>query len=180
MQQGSELPNFKYHLDPVKSEVVVKSDVTCLSCKQSRGYIYTGPVYSNSNLDESICPWCIANGEAAKKFKATFSDPYNLLRHKISDEIVKEVTERTPGYISWQSETWLSHCNDACEFLGDASKDDVFNAAEETKRLWIAEYDANEDFWNMVIEGYEPKGHNAFYKFKCRHCDLILLGWDSG
>jgi uncharacterized protein len=173
-----ELPKFKYHIDPEGNDVIEESDITCVCCGEKRGYIYTGPVYAVEELDDSICPWCIASGDAAKKFDAEFSDSHPLLSSGISKEITAEVTQRNPGYVSWQQECWLSHCNDACEFHGDASEEDVKHASEETKKQWMLDYEGDEKFWNTVTEGYYPKGDNAFYKFKCRHCNLVLLGWD--
>ncbi len=173
-----EFPQFRYHPDPIHSGVISKSEETCICCNQARGFIYTGPVYAVENLSERLCPWCIANGEAALQFEATFSDPCPLLYQEIPENIAAEVAERTPGYTSWQQEEWLSHCNDACEFHGDATQADVKNASIETKQRWFLDNNADEAFWQTVTEGYMPQGSPAFYKFKCRHCQIILLGWD--
>lgn len=173
-----DLPNFKYHPDPEGNDVIEESDEACICCNKKRGYIYTGPVYAIEELDEQLCPWCIANGEAAKKFDASFADAHPLLRDGIAKDIVDEVSLRTPSYSSWQQEQWLSHCNDACEFHGDASEEDVRNASEETKQQWMQNYQSGEDLWNTITEGYYPKGDNAIYKFKCRHCNQIIFGWD--
>jgi uncharacterized protein CbrC (UPF0167 family) len=173
-----ELPNFKYHPDPIASGVIKKSDKACLCCNKARGYIYTGPVYAIKDLNESLCPWCIDSGAASEKFGASFSDSYPLLKKGIAKTIVEEVTRRTPGYESWQQELWLSHCNDACEFLGDASDDDVANASPETVSQWMKEYSLGEIEWKNIAESYIPKSDSAIYKFRCRHCGLILFGWD--
>ncbi len=70
-----ELPNFRYHPDPIRSGAIAASQAVCKSCGQARGYIYSGPVYSEMDgLDDSICPWCIADGSAAAKFEAVFVD----------------------------------------------------------------------------------------------------------
>jgi len=158
--------------------MIVASALTCRCCAQSRGYIYAGPVYGDDDLHESLCPWCIADGSAASKLGASFADSHPLLKAGIAPEIVDEVNLRTPSYISWQQEEWLSHCNDACEFHGDAAIADVRDAAEQTKRLWIERYHQNEEGWIRATKGYSPKGDSAFYKFVCRHCGEILLGWD--
>ena len=173
-----ELPSFKYHIDPEGNGVFEESDTVCECCNKQRGYIYTGSVYAIEELDECICPWCIANGSAATKFDAEFSDSHPLLSAGISKEITNEVTQRNPGYFSWQQECWLSHCNDACEFHGDASEEDVKDASQETKEQWFSDYGGDEKFWQQVTDGYHPNGDVAFYKFKCRHCNQILLGWD--
>jgi uncharacterized protein len=172
------LPTFRYHPDPVATGMVVTSGIVCICCERARGYIYIGPVYSIEQLNECFCPWCIADGSASKKFDASFADSYPLIQAGLDNEIVEEVHLRTPGYSSWQQESWLSHCNDACEFHGDASVFDVANASPETKSNWIADYEQDDKGWLWVTEGYQPGGDSALYKFKCRNCQLILFGWD--
>ena len=109
-----EMPTFKYHPDPAGNGLVTASDKTCKCCGKARGFIYRGPVYSVHDLDEGICPWCIADGAAAAKFNATFTDDVPLLDSGgLNPAIVEEITRRTPGYIGWQQETWLTHCGDA-------------------------------------------------------------------
>ena len=172
------LPQFKYHPDPIASEVIESSTVICLCCGKARGYIYTGPIYCTDDLDSLICPWCIADGSAASKFDASFADSYPLNKAKLPQSIIDEIHFRTPAYISWQEPEWLSHCNDACEFHGNASIADLEHVSQTTKGLWLSKYQQNEDGWNLATKGYKPKGHSAFYKFVCRHCGLVLLGWD--
>jgi uncharacterized protein CbrC (UPF0167 family) len=58
-----KLPEFKYHIDPIGNNVIEESDKECVCCGEKRGYIYTGPVYAIDDLNEQICPWCIASGE---------------------------------------------------------------------------------------------------------------------
>lgn len=96
----------------------------------------------------------------------------------IAAEIVEQVNLRTPSYESWQQEQWLAHCNDACEFHGDASCEDVQKASEETRSHWFAEYRQNEKGWLFATEGYLLGGDSALYKFVCRHCQTVLFGWD--
>ena len=173
------LPTFKYHPDPIATGVIESIDIDCVCCGQSRGYIYIGPVYSIADLEDSyICPWCIADGSAAAKFNANFSDDAPLLDAGLSQSIVDEVTTRTPAYTSWQQGEWLSHCNDGCEFHGDASVKDVEKASPATKAQWMTHYKQGEKDWQWVSDGYRSGGGSALYKFICRHCGQILFGWD--
>lgn len=172
------LPKFRYHPNPIKTGAVRESDKKCICCGKVRGYIYVGPVYATDDLDESLCPWCIYDGTAAKVMDASFADDYPLNRVGISADIVEEVHRRTPSYVSWQQEHWLSHCNDACEFHGDASEDDVKAASAETKRLWLEEHKQDEKEWMCATNGYRPSGDSALYKFVCRHCGVVLFGRD--
>src|SRR5262245_66367084 len=100
MNQHMSFPVFKYHRDPIRSGSVVESRNTCKCCGIRRGYTYVGPVYAEQALDESICPWCIAEGSAHTKFDATFIDEA-ALPDGLSDGVIREVAWRTPGYNAW-------------------------------------------------------------------------------
>lgn len=171
------LPTFRYHPDPVSTGAIQSSTEVCESCQHARGYVYAGAIYAEQDIT-NLCPWCIADGSAAAKFDAQFADAHSLAKSGISRAIIDEVTRRTPGYESWQGESWLSHCDDACEFHGDALEEHVANASAETKQLWMDEYELTEEDWDDVTEGYEPGGDSAMYKFVCRQCGQVLLGWD--
>ncbi|MBE9103186.1 CbrC family protein [Vacuolonema iberomarrocanum] len=171
------LPKFKYHPDPIATGSVKQSTEICQCCGLIRGYVYTSNVYAEEELQDQLCPWCIADGSAAKKFDAAFSDDYSLIHEGIDQSIVDEVTQRTPGFDTWQQEVWLTHCNDACQFLGDATKYDLFELAIGKGQLVDADDWGNPDFAEMA-KYYEPKGSPALYKFRCIHCGTILYGMD--
>jgi uncharacterized protein len=97
---------------------VVESDVTCLACGAARGYIYTGPVYAVEELVESFCPWCIADGTAAERFDAEFTDVGSYVPDDVPPEVLDEIAHRTPGFSGWQQEHWLYHCGDGAAFEG--------------------------------------------------------------
>ena len=106
-----ELPVFIYHPDPIATGSVEPSDAMCKACGQSRGYVYTAGVYSVEELQDAICPWCIADGIAHEKFDAQFTDSAGVGGYgeweQVSSEIVEEVVYRTPGFSGWQQERWL-------------------------------------------------------------------------
>src|SRR5262249_33660244 len=85
-------------------------------CGEARGYIYTGPVYGEEELDDAICPWCIADGSANEKFEAVFVDEA-ALPDNVPSAVAEEIAWRTPGYNAWQYERWFSCCGDAMTFL---------------------------------------------------------------
>lgn len=171
-----ELPFFKYHPDPLGTGTITQSHKECASCRRARGYIYKGPVYSVEDLDDSICPWCIADGSAAEKFDASFTDGQGL--SDIPEERLEQVTQRTPGYNSWQPENWKAHCGDACAFLGDVSKEDMGNIDSEARSWLSSEMDLDSDEWDKFLEDYEVGGDPAVYKFSCLHCGAVLYDWD--
>ena len=150
----------------------------CVSCGVRRGYIYVGPVYGENDLADSLCPWCIADGSAAAKFSASFADDHALLKAGVPRNVVEEVHLRTPAFSSWQQAEWLTHCNDACEFHGDASREDLILVESECKGRLLARFRMSEAGWSNLLHDYAPKGDPSVYKFVCRHCKAVLLGMD--
>ena len=171
-QNRMDLPTFRYHPDPIATGAIKQSDAVCECCFQARGFVYTSHIYCPQAI-EAICPWCIADGSAAEKFNGLFCDDSPLAEAGLTEEIIVEVSHRTPGFNSWQQEVWLSCCNDACEFHGDvtvaeaATMDiDAVTRACHGKRPIVSQF---EDF----KKHYRPGGNPAIYKWVCRHCGKV-------
>lgn len=116
------LPTFRYHPDPIATGSVATSGAVCRACNRARGYIYTGPVYAEIELEDALCPWCIADGSAAARFTAEFVDPAGVGDYgrwdAVPAAVVDEDAKRTPAFTGWQQERWWTHCGDAAMFLG--------------------------------------------------------------
>ena len=171
------LPKFKYHPEPLATGAFEISDETCECCGKARGYIYTAPIYSNQDV-EHVCPWCIADGSLERKYDATLSDDHPLRLAGLSKEIIREVTRRTPGYVSWQQDSWMVCCKDACEFHGDAPADEIQALNEEGLAALSAASGFSIEDLRDIIPDYEPGGSPAFYKFICRHCSRVHYNGD--
>lgn len=168
------LPKFKYHPDPIKTGSVVKSDTVCECCGQVNGYIYTGPVFSEEELDDCICPWCIADGRAHDEFDAEFTDFDGVGDYgtwgEIPEHIKEEVSFRTPGFCGWQQERWWTHCGDAAIFLGAAGKKEIEGFGEAlTSRLRL-ESGYNNEQWERYLNALSKDGSPTAYVFKCCKC----------
>jgi uncharacterized protein CbrC (UPF0167 family) len=176
----SNLPSFRYHPNPIRTGAVEPSDVRCVCCGIARGFIYVASVYGKrlEELRSRLCPWCIANGEASRRFDASFADSVPLIQAGVPASVVEEVNKRTPAYVSWQQQEWLSHCGDACAFHGDASREDLERISPETRDQFFKKFHLNERRWSNLQEHYRPGGDPAIYKFVCLHCDRVLLGMD--
>jgi len=173
------LPAFRYHPTPLATGSVVASDAICLCCEQARGFIYTASVYTRHDLPENcLCPWCIADGSAAKRFEASFTDDYPLLDAGVPDAVVREVCERTPGFASWQQEHWLSCCVDACAFHGDARREEIVGLGADGLAGHFPDFGWPEKTWQQVVEHYQPAGNPAIYHFRCLHCSKTHYGMD--
>jgi uncharacterized protein CbrC (UPF0167 family) len=119
------LPTFRHHPDPLRSGSIVASSATCRCCERRRGFVYAGPVYAESDdLDDALCPWCIADGSAHERFDATFVDT-EAFTGDIPITTMATVTERTPGYAAWQQERWPVCCGDATAFLTPLGIDEL-------------------------------------------------------
>ena len=116
MTPPDTLPGFRYHPDPIASGSVIESDTECRCCERARGFVYSGPVYSEEDVGDELCPWCIADGSAHERFDATFVDS-EAFAEDVPDAAFDEITERTPGFDTWQSEVWPVCCGDATAFV---------------------------------------------------------------
>ena len=174
-----DFPTFKYHPDPLGTGSIVESEVRCECCRKARGYIYTGAIYIPNYFEEKkICPWCIANGKAATKFNAEFTSTYALQKAGIDPAIILEIGTKTPGYSSFQEEVWLSHCNGACAFLGNASKDDVFYIAAHAEVDLVGGEEIDDERMLEIAKKYTLDGGIGIYKFGCLHCNKIMYTFE--
>ncbi len=179
-----ELPVTRYHPDPVGTgSVEEKPDQPCLCCNRICGYVYTGPAYSEKfhYLSGCICIWCVADGSAAKQFGAEFTDTDALA--ELSEAIVSEVATRTPGFVAWQQERWLTCCKDAAAYLGRAGAAELkgkFAGALPALKAWIEEEYGlkGRDLDAFVAELDKDAGAIA-YVFRCLHCAKYLAYTDE-
>jgi uncharacterized protein CbrC (UPF0167 family) len=130
-----EFPIFKYHPNPIENRSFTKKLSLCEVCNQKTDYIYKGSMFNEGPDPQYICPWCIFSGEAAKKYNAVFVDEYSLIEESLPQSVIDELTQRTPGFSTWQHPNWLTHCNDGCIYLGDH---------------WELVPENDSDFWNEV------------------------------
>ena len=173
-----QLPSFRYHPDPFASGAVERERIRCVCCEKTVEHAYVASAYSTHDLDGQLCLWCIADGTANEKFDVEFSDPYPLRDAGIDESIIAEVTMRTPGFISWQQEIWLTHCNDACVFRGDATVETVWNMTTEEIDYLLQDHGANHTQFREMAEHYQPGSQPAIYHFQCAKCDANLFGMD--
>jgi uncharacterized protein CbrC (UPF0167 family) len=167
------LPEFPYHPDPLATGSVTISDTVCACCGRARGYIYTGPVYA---VDEPgrLCPWCIADGSAARRYEAHFTA--DLAGDEVTRDVLVTIAERTPGFTAWQEGQWLTHCGDAAAFLGSAGVrelagyPDALDSMRQDIRTWGWPDDQINDFLASLDSGGQPTA----YLFRCRTCAAHL------
>ncbi len=175
------LPEFPYHPDPLTTGVVERSDETCRSCGRVRGFIYTGPVFAVEELHDSLCPWCIADGSAAARFEAIFTDDSGA-PEDVPAEVVEVVTTRTPGFTGWQQEHWLYHCGDGAAFRGAAGWPELQShpTALDALREENSGHGWSPEQVEENLRALDKGGPPTAYLFTCRHCgtDLAYSDFD--
>ncbi len=169
-----DLPVFRYHPDPIASGSIVASDAQCACCGEHRGFIYTGPAYSEEELEDALCPWCIADGRAHEKFDASFVDTAGF-PDDVPQEVVEEVAYRTPGFNSWQEGQWLGCCGDAAAFLEPAGYAEIharYPQIEGQLMMYIVhELGISGAAATGLLHGLQRDHGATAYIFACRHCD---------
>jgi uncharacterized protein len=169
------LPHFRYHPDPIATRMLVaRAGFICPVCQRSRAYAYVGP-YSSDNWGfengEEICPWCIADGSAARALNATFAVTYAQL----SLEARTELEQRTPSFHCLQQERWLDHHGDAAAYIGEvdferylqlppAAQFAVRHCAGDDPRADLRPTDFVQ---RLRCDGEGP----TVYLFQCLYCD---------
>ena len=171
-----DLPQFRYHPDPLKTGSIVASDKACEVCGVARRFIYDGPIYCEADA-EAVCPWCIADGSAHSKLQAEFVDralvgggDWEIIPAETADEIAF----RTPGFSGWQQERWFTHCSDGAEFLGAMGKQELLQAGLEAVEVIRAESGYDSDEWEYYFDSMDAEhGPATAYLFRCRHCGKL-------
>ena len=170
-----DLPFFKYHPDPLETGSFEEGEEKiCPCCGNKSKVYYSSFPYCSENV-EYICPTCISNGEAARKFDAEFVQ--NAEWHGENDkEKDDELFHRTPGYMSWQGEYWLSCCDDYCAYMGTVGTRELkaMDIADEVIEEYVLR-GAFEDIGEYLVKD----GPMCGYLFKCIHCGKYHLWVDA-
>ncbi|AWV88793.1 CbrC family protein [Bradymonas sediminis] len=171
------LPNFKYHPDPIASGSIIESEDECECCGESRGYMYVGPVYAEEELDQALCPWCIADGSAHAKFDASFTDEDGIGDcdgcEEVSEDVVEEVAFRTPGFIGWQQEQWWTHCGDAGAFIGQAGHAELAAHGPQAILSIQDSTGLSGGEWEDFFKALDKDGSPVAYLFRCTKCSTV-------
>lgn len=176
------LPMFPLFPDPVREKVFESTREPCAVCGQARGTLYTGPQYAVGGRIK-VCPWCIADGSAAKQGRSfndgsIYSHDDSIPQLSAADRDLVE--HRTPGFTTWQENHWMACCGRAAIYVGEAD-------AEDLRGRWAS---AVPSLWNDAQPGWAEKDKAGFidrvergespavYVFKCQVCAKLQAYWD--
>jgi uncharacterized protein len=174
------VPTFRYHPDPVGTGNVVAEDIVCGVCERARSHRYLGPYVSpdvHFENEDPLCPWCIADGSAAREWQASFVAPAYLseqARAGMTGDQLAELEFRTPSFRCLQQERWLDHHGEADEYLGEIGADEYLRLPAEAQAA-VREA-AGDDPARPLADGdtvlqLRADGDGpAVYLFRCLHC----------
>jgi len=168
------LPRFTYHPDPIGTGAFWPSDDPCAACGESRGHLYEGPFRGPNEVGGGVCPWCIADGSAYMRLGVTFADDTEFTNARlngsdVSDAIITEVLERTPGFSALQEERWLVIGDDAGQFLGAVGKDELEEWGPDATRAIQDSTGLEGDEWASFLDALDAHDSPRGYLFRCRH-----------
>lgn len=178
LEKRMGLPNFKYHPDPVATGHVATSDTVCVCCEKARGFIYTGPVFAFGDYNESICPWCIADGSAHEKLKTSFTDEVGIGGYgrwgDVPQVVIEEVAYRTPGFYGWQQSEWWTHCDDAAQFIGRAGQKELQKLGPQAIAAIQASIELSDGpEWDQFFDRLGKESSPTAYIFRCTKCGQL-------
>lgn len=180
----SSFPSFPLFYDPVGEKSFEQRESVCAGCGKSQPWTYVGPQYGEGELDEPLCPWCIADGSAAAKLKRSFNDatmyPCTADRPRFTAEDEHLVEHCTPGFTTWQGNHWMLCCGRACVYIGEAKAGDLLPGGrwESAVRSVIDDWDEREEEERQSIVRDIGHGSVCAYIFRCRVCGELRGFWD--
>lgn len=199
----AELPDFRFHPDPVATGAVVeKPGVTCPCCGLDRGWAYVGPLYSAlPDIPDDICPWCIADGSASKKFawgKKDFPAVFvaglgeylrgddgrinnfhnsALAKIDITQDAKDELYLRTPGVSSFQDIYWPVCCAEPTTYLGPREGEELLEMTGPLDSLIAT--GTSEQKAKDLLASAEVDGSVLAHTFRCEQCGTHLVEIDT-
>lgn len=174
------LPEFPYHPDPLATGSVIASDAECVCCERPRGYVYSGPIYSERTIERRrLCPWCIADGSAAERYDALFNDGGVGAPDDIPMTVIDAIARRTPGYVAWQQDRWLFHCGDGAAFLGVVGAKELADHQDALEMLRREHARLPAQQVENYLAALDKDGQPTAYLFRCRSCARHLAYSDS-
>ncbi len=179
---SGSLPRFRYHPDPVATGAFEEQSQPCRCCGEARGWVYTVAPYASDNLRDQLCPWCIADGSAAERFSARFTEvTADDVPDGVDPAVVDEVVSRTPGFSAWDRERWLFHCDDAAAFLGPCGWEvlEELPTVVEQLRAEAERSGMDPDLAAAFVGSLDPDGAATAYLFRCLHCGDHLAYADA-
>jgi uncharacterized protein CbrC (UPF0167 family) len=101
---------------------------------------------------------------------------------KFPEESLSELL-RTPLFHTWQTESWLTHCNDFMAYVGTWQPANFYESSPvgDGKALFLEMTEEDNHLWDESARENElhlQSWHATYYVFKCIHCAKLRGNWD--
>ena len=173
------IPAFPYHPHPLDTGSFEQDkSVVCRCCSRPTQvyyyYPFESPMISDEDVTFFLCPHCIKNGEASRRFHGHFQDP-EFCEQVEDREKLEELCYRTPGYYAPEEPYWLAHCNDFCALIDtvdDWSELEERGIEAEVDADWVVNSDYDVTDIKVIKEhlNYDNDGAFQGFLFRCLHC----------
>ena len=79
----------------------------------------------------------------------------------------------------FQEQEWIEHCDDACEFHGQALASDL-QSLSQAEVDWILENTyLDQEEWDYLKKDHVPDAEPVIYKYVCRKCKEVMVSFDD-
>lgn len=170
------LPKFTYFPDPIKVGAITKDPGVCDCCGRHSDWNCPKGIYSRHTVDR-LCPWCVADGSAAKKFKGSFQDLHDVPQ-SVPKSVKYEVNSCTPGFETWQGNTWLFSEKDAMIFVGEVNGKELLAKNNRAQIQACMSMDHSPFENEGELSDIVPAGSPAVYMFQDRKSGEYHAYWD--
>ncbi len=177
---AQDLPTFRLHPNVYQLDLFAREIGTCSCCGQLRDWTYRGPFYAVHKPDY-LCPWCIADGSAARRYEGQFNDELcvegwepdpSVPSVTMDSLLLAEVCDRTPGYTAWQQPAWLTHCEQPCAFI-------AYTGYREIEKLREELAGDLQDLPPAYVQALSADDNPTGYLFRCVQCGTHRLHTDG-
>lgn len=195
------LPTFTWYPDPVAGGAFRETTEPCPCCGEVRGWGYTLTPFCVGESPENLCPWCIADGSAARRYASDDGRPadftgdlFEVLRDaggritRLANPFVdpstvpaeqrEELATRTPRFLTWQEPQWLACCSTPAQYLGQptgAELQDLDDPDNVLECLQVSSYwDADRARAEERLAMVNPEASEVVYLFRCPECGRHL------
>lgn len=175
------LPHFRLHSDPLSSGSLEWRPVSCRACEQERPATYVGPVVAAADLEDALCPWCIADGTAHARFGVEFFDA-ELVPSSVSSDVLEELLTRTPGFHTWQGIEWPLCCGAPSSFLEPVGAEQLRARYREVEGPLIGhmvhDLGMSGGALHALIAALDRDRGPTAYVFRCLACSTLIARID--
>ncbi len=97
---------------------------------------------------------------------------------RIDQANAEELFRRTPGFASFQEEVWQMHCDEPCEFHGQARVADLRKLTDEGRMRLFDNSSLDDVEFQHMLAGNDADELHYYFKYVCCQCGEVLITED--